>query len=74
MAGQYLFAVGGEEDAAFSIDRYDFETDTWEFTENIGGPYYRPQLVVGLDGLLYFIGMEQVCTAAVCFSVLKSKA
>ena len=57
MAGRYLFAVGGEEDAALSIDRYDSETDTWELTEDIGGPYHRPELVVGLDGLLYFIGM-----------------
>ena len=57
MADGYLFAVGGETDTESSIDRYN--PDTWEFTENIGGPLvdHSFELVVGLDGLLYFIGM-----------------
>ena len=59
MVDRFLFAVGGDvEGLGVSIERYHPDTNTWEFPQkSCSGPYPRPELVVGLDGLLYFIGM-----------------
>ena len=68
MLDGYVYAVSGWKD---SMERYDPTTNTWQVIKCAGASAYgdddKQPYVVALDGLLYFIGMEQVCMSA--FSV-----
>ena len=80
MLGEYVFAVGGQGDVKSedSLERYDPQANSWQLTESVGvAAYadadldsYKPATVVALDGLLYFIGMEQVYTLVLPFCLV----
>ena len=62
MLDSKVYAVSGRGD---SIKCYNPRTNSWHVTKCVGlSAYYQQDCVVELDGLIYFIGKEQICTFA----------
>ena len=60
MLDGYLWAVDARDCRGCIVERYDFNTNSWELIESIGRPgctHYNTA-VVALDGLIYVIGMD----------------